>query len=284
MGEEVKEKKPNGFVTGFNGFCRFVYNPDDKTVMGRGGASWAKITVFYIFFYAFLAGFFTVCLTVMLGTLDDNKPTVTGRTNKPVLAIQDKALYSMNFKSNSAWQSYKSAARSLKKSYNSNNANSDWFQWDTTTLGPCGGDDSSFAVNTEEVRKGCFFFGLNRMYDWVPFAADSNKKLAYKCKWDIGLAGDGNIDPPIEMTMYPTFEDQALEKYYPWRSMSEHGKQALAAVHLEVNVTAALETPSYKTPTYLSCYAYIRDLATGDESLIKDSSPAKFFISYPNTA
>ena len=73
------------------------------------------------------------------------------------------------------------------------------------------------------------------MYDWVPFAADADKRLAYKCEWGIGLAGDGNTDPPITMTMHPSFEDQKLETYYPWRSMSEHGKQALAAVHIAVN-------------------------------------------------
>ena len=43
MGEEVKEKKPNKVSVAFSSFFRFLYNPDDHTVMGRGGESWGNL-------------------------------------------------------------------------------------------------------------------------------------------------------------------------------------------------------------------------------------------------
>ena len=48
MGEEVKEKKPNKIGVAFKEFFRFLYNPDDHTVLGRGGESWGKqINIFF---------------------------------------------------------------------------------------------------------------------------------------------------------------------------------------------------------------------------------------------
>ena len=43
----MKEKKPNKYVEGFKGFCTFLYNPDDHTVFGRGGASWGNLEMCY---------------------------------------------------------------------------------------------------------------------------------------------------------------------------------------------------------------------------------------------
>jgi len=48
----------------------FLYNKQDGTVLGRTGTSWGKIGVFYMIFYAFLAGWFAVMLTIFYQTLD----------------------------------------------------------------------------------------------------------------------------------------------------------------------------------------------------------------------
>jgi len=46
-------------------------------VLGRTGTSWAKIGGFYLVFYAFLAAFFAVTMTIFYQTLDYSLPTYT---------------------------------------------------------------------------------------------------------------------------------------------------------------------------------------------------------------
>jgi len=61
--------------SGMEGFLNFLWNKDTGEVMGRTGMSWLKITAFYIVYYTFLAGFFSICLTVFLVSLPDGQPT-----------------------------------------------------------------------------------------------------------------------------------------------------------------------------------------------------------------
>jgi len=64
-------------------FSTFLYNKNEGTVMGRTGSSWAKIGVFYLIFYSFLAGFFAVMMAIFLQTLDFNfSPTYTPSPHK----------------------------------------------------------------------------------------------------------------------------------------------------------------------------------------------------------
>lgn len=51
-------------------FLQFLWNKKDGTVMGRTGGSWARIGIFYLIFYSFLAGWFSVMLGVFWTTLD----------------------------------------------------------------------------------------------------------------------------------------------------------------------------------------------------------------------
>jgi len=51
-------------------FLQFLWNKKDGTVMGRTGGSWARIGIFYLIFYSFLAGWFAVMLGVFWTTLD----------------------------------------------------------------------------------------------------------------------------------------------------------------------------------------------------------------------
>jgi len=56
-------------------FLKFLYNDSTGEILGRSLISWAKIIVFYIIYYAFLVGFFTVMLLVFFQTLSDREPT-----------------------------------------------------------------------------------------------------------------------------------------------------------------------------------------------------------------
>ncbi|XP_012281818.1 sodium/potassium-transporting ATPase subunit beta-2 [Orussus abietinus] len=58
----------------WEGFRVFLWNSETGQVLGRTGASWAKILLFYVIFYAVLCGFFGAMLAVFYQTLDPNSP------------------------------------------------------------------------------------------------------------------------------------------------------------------------------------------------------------------
>uniref|UniRef100_A0A8C7U7Q5 Sodium/potassium-transporting ATPase subunit beta n=1 Tax=Oncorhynchus mykiss TaxID=8022 RepID=A0A8C7U7Q5_ONCMY len=60
-----------------------IYNPRTGEFIGRTAKSWALILLFYLVFYGFLAGMFTLTMWVMLQTLDDNIPTYRDRVASP---------------------------------------------------------------------------------------------------------------------------------------------------------------------------------------------------------
>lgn len=61
------------------GFAEFVYNKERGEVFGRTGTSWAKIGIFYVFYYIGLAGFFVALLSIFLYSFTDDKaPVLTG--------------------------------------------------------------------------------------------------------------------------------------------------------------------------------------------------------------
>jgi len=62
---QPKEKVP---------FLYFLFNPKDGTCLGRTASSWAKILIFYAFFYAALAALFAICLQVLFTTISDTEP------------------------------------------------------------------------------------------------------------------------------------------------------------------------------------------------------------------
>ncbi|XP_046989972.1 sodium/potassium-transporting ATPase subunit beta-2 [Schistocerca americana] len=55
-------------------FSIFLWNPETHQFLGRTGASWAKILLFYVLFYTCLAGFFSAMLAIFYQTLDMRIP------------------------------------------------------------------------------------------------------------------------------------------------------------------------------------------------------------------
>lgn len=244
-------------------------NAGTSLIRSRSREDWGKIIIFYFFFYACLAAFFAICLIVLLKTLDPDRPTVVGRTNKPKLAAPFPDLYTMNFKNDKEWDKYKKAADKIKDKYAGNGDSEGFFKWGETNLGKCN-DPNYLFYNT---GTGCFYIGLNRIYDWAP---EENQTLSYGCEWVVGKTGSGNLDPPFDMTMLKEVEiGAALKAYYPWTSMENNGLQPVQAIEILLNkekLAAMNDTASLDT--YLDCSAYVND------EKVEDSGSANFEIRY----
>ncbi|XP_021404171.1 protein ATP1B4 isoform X3 [Lonchura striata] len=66
----------------------FLWNPEERTCLGRTAKSWGLILLFYFIFYTCLAGMFAFCLYVMLLTLSPYTPRFRDRVSPP--AYDDK--------------------------------------------------------------------------------------------------------------------------------------------------------------------------------------------------
>jgi len=70
--------KPKGWDrTGLEAFKYFLYDPDTGAILSRTPESWAKITAFYLVYYACLSAFWLACLNIFFLTLPDNGPKWT---------------------------------------------------------------------------------------------------------------------------------------------------------------------------------------------------------------
>jgi sodium/potassium-transporting ATPase subunit beta len=68
-------------VVGLRSFGHFLYNSEDRTVIGRDSLSWAKISLFYLVFYSGLASLFIAFLAVFYAQLDLKRPTYYSETS-----------------------------------------------------------------------------------------------------------------------------------------------------------------------------------------------------------
>jgi len=77
QGKAKISSKSKSHPTKGQGFGTFIYNSEEGTVFGRTAASWIKIIIFYIIFYACLAGFFCLNFYIFSRTLNDQSPKWT---------------------------------------------------------------------------------------------------------------------------------------------------------------------------------------------------------------
>ncbi|XP_063682365.1 sodium/potassium-transporting ATPase subunit beta-3-like [Bolinopsis microptera] len=251
----------------------YLKNAGTSLIHSRSKEDWGKLIIFYFFFYACLAAFFAVCLIVMLQTLDDDKPTVIGRTIKPKLAAPSPDLYIMNFEKEEEWNKYRVAADKLAEKYTAkDNKGVGFFDWSEANLGKCYNQSKPFNSDKDSDKVGCFYIGLNRIYNWTP----EKKTLSFDCNWSVGKTGSGNLDPPFDMEMQKEVEiAAALKAYYPYTSKAENGLQPMQAIEITLNkIKQAAMSETDSLETYLDCSAYV------NEKKIEDSGDANFEIRY----
>jgi len=201
-----QEKKSFGqkCSDGCTGFSTFLYGQNEKgetTVMGRTGNSWAKIGLFYLIFYGFLAGFFSAMLAIFLSTI--NKPgdgppkLVQYIKNQPGLLRIDSGKKELKLPyvySNETFESYKKTVTTYLEGFEAMD-NSGEFCDPTNTqgipegekpckydykqmLGDCANKNTSYGL---EDKKPCFFLRVNKIYGWVPDSDSGSQYLKLTC-------------------------------------------------------------------------------------------------------
>jgi len=84
---------------GWEAFSWFMYDKETGAIMGRTPKSWALITIFYIIYYACLAGFWALMLVIFFQFIQVDQPkwqqdnSLIGRS--PALGVRPKQLDSM---------------------------------------------------------------------------------------------------------------------------------------------------------------------------------------------
>jgi len=160
------------------------YDSDKGTFLGRTGGSWAKITVFYIAYFAFLAGLFTASIQLMQSQLPEDKPKLNTRLNIPGLHFfpkfdmknaDDKERIGNNEGITFMWDGqngdlgYQYYVDSTQKNFDeySNTPTTDGvMDFNTATLGDCAPqNDASFGWST---GKPCIYFRINKVINWEP--------------------------------------------------------------------------------------------------------------------
>jgi sodium/potassium-transporting ATPase subunit beta len=206
--------------------------------MGRSGKSWAKIGLFYLVFYGFLAGFFVAMLAVFMTTINDPKdggPKLTqyiknqaGLTRKGSLKDTFKG-YDSN--DTDAGKKYTDNIKSIFEEYKPGNVyrgvcnktDTDGTPKGTlpcfaenSLLGDCSPDNNAtnFDFGYAE-KKPCIFIRINRVYDWQP--KGSGGFLELKC------GGDAHIG---------TYPDGFLLAAFPYRGIKKH-ELPLVAVKID---------------------------------------------------
>jgi hypothetical protein len=79
MQQEYVFDEPQAKKSGkLSGVGKFIWNSETREFCGRDGASWAKVSIFYAVFYAFLGSFFVGMLAVFIKFMPTDKPTYYG--------------------------------------------------------------------------------------------------------------------------------------------------------------------------------------------------------------
>jgi sodium/potassium-transporting ATPase subunit beta len=172
----------------------FFFDKDTGAVMGRTPKSWALITLFYVVYYALLAGFWTGCMCVFLYTIDEKVPRWTedgsliGRSqslgvrpnqsdefiDSGLIIFNTAVKESTDGQHVAGWGEWSARVDSFLSSYRKSKGvdcaggaktppEGKFCKFPLELLGPCGTGDFGY-----DVGKPCIILKLNKIYGLVP--------------------------------------------------------------------------------------------------------------------
>ncbi|KAG5852010.1 sodium/potassium-transporting ATPase subunit beta-2a [Anguilla anguilla] len=267
------EKKTCGQV--MDEWKEFFWNPRTHEFLGRTASSWGLILLFYLIFYIFLAGMFTLTMYVMLLTLDDYHPTYQDRLATPGMMIQPKGksleiIYSIQ--DTESWDMYVQNLNSFLDPYNESlqvlsnkecppdvyftqedsgeirNNPKRSCRFNRTQLKDCSGlEDRFYGYN---VGRPCVLIKLNRVIGMFPGKDNASPYVSCAVKKE-------NTDLIRKLDYYPTDATFNL-MYFPYygKKAQVNYSQPLVAVkfqnitfNADVNVECKINGNSFANPT-----------------------------------
>ncbi|EDW63593.1 sodium/potassium-transporting ATPase subunit beta-1 [Drosophila virilis] len=165
-----------------------IYNPSKGTIFGRTGKSWGQLFLFYAIFYIVLGILFTICMQVMLSTMDNHQPkwkldesligTNPGLGFRPLSEQTERgSVIEYDRKKPAEYEYYISLVDEFLKDYNhtegrkmkhcdfkQNHNDNEVCVVNIDNFGPC------TAANGYGYKTGepCIFLKLNKIFGWVP--------------------------------------------------------------------------------------------------------------------
>jgi len=226
--------KPKGWDrTGLEAFKYMLYNPDTGEVLTRTPLSWLLITVFYVVYYCFLAGFWIGCLNIFFLTLPEVNDGPRWKTDNSIIGANpglglrphnnakliDSQMFVLEKDSSSEVPNkkggegdtnadYAERMRDFLHNYNETQdmkVNKEKYKvFNTADLGDCENYPYGYLKTgeTEEVAP-CIFLKLNSIWDWKPVAIIdplyknekmANEELPASLKTIIKGLVDTNVD------------------------------------------------------------------------------------------
>ncbi|XP_061074421.1 sodium/potassium-transporting ATPase subunit beta-3b isoform X1 [Conger conger] len=256
--KEEKPEEPNQ-----SSWKEFFYNPRTGEFIGRTASSWALIFLFYLVFYGFLAGMFSLTMWVMLQTLDDYTPKYRDRVPNPGLMIRPKSMdIVFNRTDESKYLPYVKQLNSFLQRYNET-------EQEGNELCVAG---QYFEQDAEPVKKACQFKrDVLRQCSGISDAdygySEGQPCILVKMNRIIGLRPKGEpyiSCSPKEGTLsilYFPSEGKFDRMYFPYYGKKGHPGyvQPLVAVKL------LLTKENYDTEIAIECKVEGTDLKNNDE-------------------
>ncbi|XP_059498574.1 sodium/potassium-transporting ATPase subunit beta-2b isoform X2 [Stegostoma tigrinum] len=253
----------------------FLWNPRTREFLGRTSSSWALILMFYVAFYTFLTGLFSLTMWVMLQTVNEYTPKYQDRITNPGLMIRprtDSLLVTFNVTEESTWQTHVQALDAYLDSYNDSvqvtnnvqckpgtyylqedsgdvrNTPKRSCQFNRTMLGKCSGlEDKTYGYSE---GKPCILVKMNKIIGFLP---GEGKTPYVSCE---GKTKDNN--EVHELQYFPSNGTLDL-MYFPYYGKKAHVNytQPLVAVKF-VNVTNNMDLN-------IECKVYSSNVKNDDE-------------------
>ena len=193
---------------GCQSFGKFMWNSQTREFMGRTGVNWAKIGLFYLIFYGFLAGFFAAMLAIFITTLNpvdgEGGPTLTQFIkNQPGLTRLDtgsNSLRSYNVNDTTYLEAYSKFMNSFLAGYD----NITTEDCSTTERKPIPAGQPPCRYPYQNLLKGCLndsfglaagkpcvFVRMNKVFNWVPQPIGNSLYLNLTCSNNVKVFPPG---------------------------------------------------------------------------------------------
>uniref|UniRef100_A0A673HMB5 Sodium/potassium-transporting ATPase subunit beta n=1 Tax=Sinocyclocheilus rhinocerous TaxID=307959 RepID=A0A673HMB5_9TELE len=225
----------------------FIYNPRTGEFIGRTASSWALIFLFYLVFYGFLAGMFSLTMWVMLQTLDEHTPRYRDRVANPGLMIRPRSLeIKFNRSIPQQYSKYMQPLESFLQPYNDSlqEANE-----------PCP-EGMYFEQDDVEEKKVCQF--KRSVLRQCSGLADSN--FGYSEGQPCILVKMNRVKTPLQMQYFPT-EGKLDKRYFPYYGKTLHANYVQPVVAVKLLLTE----DDYNSELVIECKVEGSDLLNSDD-------------------